>query len=373
MHDVRLEKMAQVIVNYSLSVKPGDLVWMLGEISGMPLFDALYETLIKAGAHVFPTFHPEGWDEIFFKYASEKQLKHTCPFMLNNISLCNKRIRVDAPSNTRALSSVDPAKQALKSRANEPLLASTMQKAVSGELDWVVTLCPTQGLAQEGDMGLHEYMEFVFEAAYLNEKDPVAVWQRREKKQKEMVDFLNKCKKLRFKTAAGTDLEVNIEGMRWQNSCGKRNFPDGEVFTGPKEGGVEGIVRYTYPAILRGTVVEDVELIFEKGVVVQASASKNEAFLHAMLDQDPGARRLGEIAIGTNYRIKKFTQNILFDEKIGGTFHAALGMGYPETGNRNKSALHWDMICDLREGGTIEADGEVISKDGKFTVDSWPS
>ncbi|MCP5470391.1 MAG: aminopeptidase [Chlamydiales bacterium] len=373
MRDPRLDKMAQVLVSYSLNVNPGDNVWMMGEMGGLPLLEALYEELIKAGAHVFYTLHPAGWDEIYFRNASDKQLQRTCPFAASNINICNKRIRVEGMTNTRALSKVDPRKQALKSIANQPLLATTMQRSANGELDWVVTLCPTQGLAQEADMGILDYTDFVFRAAHLDEKDPVAFWQSQEKKQKKMVEFLEKKKQLHFKTNAGTDLVVNVEGMRWMNSCGKRNFPDGEVFTGPKEGGVDGIVRYTYPAIYHGTVVEDVELIFEKGEVVQATASKNEAFLHAMIKQDAGASRLGEIAIGTNYRIESFSQNILFDEKIGGTFHAALGAGYPETKCTNQSGLHWDMICDLRQGGTIEADGEVISKDGKFTQSGWPA
>ena len=373
MRDSRLNKMAQVIVNYSLEVKEDDLVWMVGEMGGLPLFEALYEELIKCGAQVFSTFHPAGWDELFFKYASDRQLEKTCPFALSNASICNKRIRVEGMTNTRALCNVDPKKQALRSLAYKPLLEKTMERSAKGDLDWVVTLCPTEALAQEGEMGLLEYADFVYGAAHLDEADPVASWKAQEKQQELMVQYLEKKKELHFKTAAGTDLRVNIEGMRWKNSCGKRNFPDGEVFTGPKEGGVEGIVRYTYPAIYHGTVVEDVELVFEKGKVVKATASKNEEFLRAMIDQDEGASSLGEIAIGTNYRIEKFTKNILFDEKIGGTFHAALGAGYPETGNTNKSALHWDMICDLREGGTIEADGEVISKDGVFTFDGWPS
>ena len=369
MRDPRLDKMAQVLVHYSLDVKEGDLVCLMGELGGLPLQEAIYEELVKSGAHVHATLQPPGWDEIFFRYASEKQLSHTCPFQMFAVTTCNKRIRVEGPTNTRELSGADPKSQALKSRARQPLMEKTMKRAADGELDWLVTLCPTEALAQEGNMGLLDYTEFVFAAAYLDEADPVAAWQAQEKRQEKMVDFLDQKKKLHFKTPNGTDLVVDVEGHKWINSCGKRNFPDGEVFTGPKS--VEGIVRYTYPAIYHGTAVEDVEIIFEKGKVASAKASKNEDFLHAMINQDEGASRLGEIAIGTNYKIEKFTQNILFDEKIGGTFHAALGAGYPETGSTNKSGLHWDMICDLRQGGTIEADGELISKDGIFVHPSF--
>lgn len=376
MHDSRMDKMAEVIVNYSLKVKPGDLVWMMGELEGLPLLESIYQQLIISGAHVKTTLLPQGWEEIFFKYASDKQLKHTCPFTLQEASLCDKRIRVIGASNTKSLSHVDSHKQALVSKAQQPILSKVLTRSAAQELDWVVTLCPTAAGAQEGNMGTHEYADFVFAAAHLDEADPVGYMQEVEAKQQKMIDFIEGKKELQFRTNAGTDLRVNIEGMKWKNSCGKRNYPDGEVFTGPNlkasDGGVNGIVKYTFPAIWQNTVVEEVELTFENGVVVEAKAKKNEPFLKAMIEQDPGASRLGEIAIGTNYKIKEFTQNILFDEKIGGTFHAALGMGYPETGNTNESALHWDMICDLREGGTISVDGEVISKDGKFVFSDWP-
>lgn len=376
MRDSRLNKMAEVIVQYSLNVKPGDQVWMTGELGSLPLLEALYERLIIAGAHVKTTIIPPGWDEIFFKYASENQLKHTCPFTLHEAGLCDKRIRVIGPSNTRSLSHVDSKNAALASKANQPILSKVLTRSAADELDWIVTLCPTAAGAQEGNMGTHEYADFVFGAGYLDEEDPVAHLRKIEEQQQKMIEYVQGRKELHFKTPHGTDLRVNIEGMKWKNSCGKRNYPDGEIFTGPNlnaaDGGVNGVVKYTFPAIWQNTVVEEIELTFEKGVVVDAKAKRNEVFLKAMIGQDPGASRLGEIAIGTNYKIKDFTQNILFDEKIGGTFHAALGMGYPETGNKNESALHWDMICDLREGGTISADGEVISKDGKFVFSDWP-
>ncbi len=376
MRDIRLDKMASVLVHYSLEVKAGDFVLLSGEIAGMPLLEALYEHLIRAGAFVKISIVPAGWDEIFFKYANQKQLERTCPLALHEVSECNKRIRVIAPTNTRGLSHADSQKVALLSKANGPILSKVLTRSAAGEMEWVVTLCPTPAGAQEGDMGIKEYEDFVFQAGHLNEEDPILHLKEQQVKQMRMIDYMKGKKELHFKTKEGTDLRVNIEGMRWINSCGKRNFPDGEIFTGPQlkasDGGVNGIVHYTYPAIWNQTVVEGVKLTFEKGRVVEARASKNEAFLRAMIAQDEGASRLGEIAIGTNYKIKTFTKNILFDEKIGGTFHAALGMGYPETGNENKSALHWDMICDLREGGTLSVDGQIISKEGRFVFPDWP-
>lgn len=368
MRDQRLDKMAAVLVHYSLSIKGGEEVLLQGEMGGLPLMEALYETLIKAGAHVHLRLMPPGWDEIFYAHASEDQLAHLSPFSMKEVEMADRRIRVIGPTNTRALSHVPSEKQAMVSRARGPVLKRVLERSAKGEMGWVVTLCPTAAGAQEANMGIHEYEDFVFGAAYVDAEDPVAKLKEIEAYHKRLIDYLTPKKELHFRTPQGTDLRVNVEGMTWINSCGKRNFPDGEVFTGPKAGGVEGVVRYTYPAIWQNVAVEDVTLHFEKGRVVKATASKNEAFLHAMLDQDEGARALGEIAIGTNRQIQTFTSNILFDEKIGGTFHAALGMGYPETGNTNQSSLHWDMICDLREGGTIHADGELLSENGVLKV-----
>jgi aminopeptidase len=377
MRDQRLNKMASVIVKYSLEVREGDLVLLIGELPGLPLVEAIYEELIIAGAHVKTTLLPPSFEEIFYAHASDAQLQHTSPFSLHDVAICDKRIRVMAPDNTRSLSNVSPEKQNKASKASQPLFTKMMSRAASGELNWLLTLFPTNGGAQEAEMGLLEYEDFVFGAGYLDKDDPVHYLKTLEKKQQKMVDYMQGKNELHFKTGAGTDLKVNVSGMKWINCSGKRNYPDGEIFTGPNlnapDGGINGVVRYTFPAIWQNTVVENIELTFEKGRVVKATASKNEAFLKSIISQDKGASTLGEIAIGTNYGIKKFTKNILFDEKIGGTFHAALGMGYPETGNTNESALHWDMVCDLRKGGTIAVDGEIISREGKFVFPEWPN
>lgn len=367
-----ITKMAQVVVDYSLNIKPGDLVWLMGDLEGLPLFEAIYKEVVKSGGHVMSSIIPPRFEELFFTHASEQQLKFTPPDLMYKTEICTKRVRIIAPSNTRALSNVDPRKQAMVGQSRGKILKTMLDRSAKGEVDWVVTLCPTQALAQEANMGLSEYEQFVYKAAHLDEDDPVAYLRSMEKQQQKLIDVLKDKKELHFQTSSGTDLLVNVERMHWMNSCGKRNFPDGEVFTGPnlsaKCGGVNGVVRYTFPAIWQNTVVEDVELTFEKGEVVSAKAASNEHFLNEIIGQDAGAKRLGEIAIGTNEKISKFTQNILFDEKIGGTFHAALGMGYPETGNTNQSSLHWDMICDLREGGTIHGDGQLISQDGVLVI-----
>lgn len=376
MRDPRLNRMASVIVHYSLEIKPEETVWMAGDLGALPLMEALYEEMIRAGAYVKSDFHPPGWEEIFYRHANEHQLTHTCPFYLHAATICDKRIRIIGPTNTRSLAHIDPKKPSLVSKANQPILSKVLTRSAQGELDWIVTLCPTQAGAQETDMGFFEYSDFVFHAAFVDLEDPIAHLRQLEESQQKMIDYLKTKKELHFLSSEGTDLKVNIEGMNWKNSCGKRNYPDGEVFTGPNlnasDGGVNGIVRYTYPAIWHNQEVEGVELVFKKGRVIEAKATKNQPFLEAMLNQDEGASRLGEIAIGTNFSIDRFSKNILFDEKIGGTFHAALGMGYPETGNTNVSGLHWDMVCDLRKGGKILADGEIILENGRFVFADWP-
>jgi aminopeptidase len=222
-------------------------------------------------------------------------------------------------------------------------------------------------------MSLREHEDFVYDAGLLHMKDPAAAWKALSARQEKMARWLNKARVVRFRTPQGTDLTVGVKGRTWVNCDGRMNFPDGEVFTGPLEDATEGEVRYSFPAVHGGREVDGIRLKFKGGRVVDASATKNEAFLFKMLDQDKGARVLGEIAIGTNYRIQRYMKNTLFDEKIGGTFHAAVGASIKESGGINESALHWDMVCDLRKGGTIEVDGKVISRNGKFLVPGWPS
>ncbi len=379
MHDPRLDKLAQVLVHYSTGVKPGWLVRLSGDPVALPLLEALYEQVLKAGAH--PVLHcaPGDLAEVFFAHANDEQLDYVNPLQLHEVGAIDASIGLWADTNTKSLSRVDPKRQSRASAARRPIMDLFMKRAAAGELKWCGTQYPTSASAQDAERSLRQYEDFVFAAGHLAADDPVAVWRAISEKQQKVVDYLTGKKELRFQTAAGTDLRVNVEGMTWINCDGHENFPDGEVFTGPNlaadDGGVNGVVRYSFPAVHHGREVHDIVLTFEKGRVVEAAASKNQDFLLAMLDQDEGARRLGEIAIGTNYAITEYTKNTLFDEKIGGTFHAAVGAGYPETGNRNESGLHWDMVCDMRPeagGGTITVDGEVMSRDGEFVFDGWP-
>ncbi|MBI1336206.1 MAG: aminopeptidase [Phycisphaera sp.] len=381
MRDPRIDRLARVLVEYSVSVKKGQLVRITGDPVATPLIEALYEHVLRAGAHPYVRSAPDSLNEMFYELANDEQLQFVSPLALHEIDTIHASIGIWAETNTKGLSRTDPRKQGVAGKARKPIMHTFMQRAALGEDDprklrWTGTLFPTLASAQDAEMSLRQYEEFVFKAGHLDLDDPVGEWKKIAAAQQKVVDYLTGKKNIHFHTPQGTDLHVTVEGMTWINCCGKENFPDGEVFTGPNlkaaDGGVNGVVRYSFPAVHHGVEVHDIELHFEKGRVTRAKASKGEDFLLKMLDLDENARNLGEIAVGTNYAITDYSKNTLFDEKIGGTFHAAVGAGYPETGNDNDSGLHWDMVCDLRQGGTITVDGEVISRDGAFVFEGWP-
>lgn len=379
MRDQRLDRLAEVIVGYSTKVKAGDLVGIRSDPIAMPLIEAVFEKCLEAGAHPFWEATADSLENTFLERASDEQLAFLSPLQMQSIEALDVRIVFWAETNTKSMSRLDPSRQSKRSAARRPYMKRFMERAAAGELRWCGTLFPTQASAQDAEMSLRQYEDFVFKAGLLHHDDPAASWQRLAERQRRAVDWLNQRKELRFRAPAGdghdgTDLTVSVDGATWINCCGGENFPDGEVFAGPQ--GVDGHVNYTFPAVHNGREVEGIRLAFRNGRVVDASARRNEEFLIAMLDQDEGARNLGEIAIGTNYSITQYTRNTLFDEKIGGTFHAAVGAGYPESGSTNESGLHWDMVCDLRPdagGGSISADGEEFFRDGRFLFDGWPS
>ncbi|MFN3167816.1 MAG: aminopeptidase [Phycisphaeraceae bacterium] len=386
MRDQRLDKLADVLVNYSVKVRPGQLVRVTGDAVGSPLLEAVFEAVLKAGGHPLLRITDSACNDILMQTASDEQLKYVDPVLMAEVNEIDATVGLWADVNTKSATRVDPKRAGLRSTARRPYFELFMKRAAAAEfpdehpgvkpLKWVGTQYPTQASAQDAERSLREYEDFVFKAGYLDHDDPALKWEEIRAKQQRVVDYLAGKSLLHFQTPNGTDLKVNIDGMTWINCAGESNFPDGEVFTGPnlkhQDGGVNGVVKYSFPAVHNGREVHDIELTFKNGRVVDAKASKGLDFLEAMLDQDEGARSVGEIAIGTNYAITEYTKNTLFDEKIGGTFHAAVGAGYPETGNDNQSGLHWDMVCDLRTGGTISVDGEVISRDGKFVFDGWP-
>jgi len=372
MADPRVVKLADVLVNYSTAVKRGDLVRVSGPPVARPLIAEVFRAVLKAGGHPFVSMAPAECAEIKLEEASEEQLAFELPvaqFEAENIDVA---IGIWADENTKALSRVAPERQAIASRARKRYLDTFLKRASSGDLRWTGTEYPCNAAAQDAERSLASYEEFVYRAGLLHLDDPAAAWREISQRQQQLVDYLNGKSEVRFVAPNGTDVTVGVQGRTWINCDGHENFPDGEVFTGPIEDATEGVVQYSFPAVHGGREVVGIRLVFKAGRVVEATAEKGEDFLLAMLDQDEGGRVLGEIAIGTNYSITEYSKNTLFDEKIGGTFHAAVGAAYPETGGKNESGLHWDMVCDLRDGGQVFVDGELISENGRFVNQSWP-
>ncbi len=366
--DPRIEKLAEVLVRYSVAVKKNDLVLIQAPPPALELAVALYKSVLQAGGHPQVRMAPEVTTELMLKYASDDQLQYVSPLTMHDVETADARIAIWADENTKALTNTDSARHAVLSAARKPIMKRFMERAAAKELRWSGTLYPTQAAAQDAGKSLLEYEDFVYNAGLLNLDDPVAAWQTIAKKQQRAVDLLNGGNMLHLEAANGTDLKMSLQGRKWINCCGKENFPDGEVFTCPIEDSVEGVIAFSFPAVHMGHECEGVKLRFEKGKVVEATAQKGQDFLNQMLNQDEGARQVGEFAIGTNYNIQQFSKNTLFDEKIGGTVHLAVGASYPETGGKNESGLHWDMVCDLRNGGRITVDGENVYATGKFTT-----
>jgi len=368
MTDLRIEKLADVLVNYSVAVQPGDKVAVQGEAPAGPLLKAVYARVLQAGGHPLMLATLPGTDELFFRYASDEQLRHVPEPLKLVMETYDVRIAIKGAENTKALSGVNPDKMVLRGRSRVGLMKTFMRRSASGELRWVSTLFPTSAYAQDAEMSLSEYEDFVYGACLPDMDDPVGAWQRFSAWQQKIVDWL-KGKERVHVVGPETDLRLSIAGRTFINSDGRHNMPSGEVFTGPVEDSIEGHVHFSYPTIYQGREVTGVRLWFERGRVVKVSAEKNEEFLLKTLDTDEGSRYVGEFAIGTNKGITRFTRQILFDEKINGSFHMALGAGYPETGSENESAIHWDMICDMRDGGEIWVDDELLYKNGQFVIE----
>lgn len=367
MTDPRIASLARVLVRYSLALKEGDLFRISTGPAAAPLVRELVRETLLVGANPLPRIALDGIDELLYKYGSDAQISYISELARQEIEQIDATISIIASENTRALSGSDPKKVALRRQASRELQQRVLTRSAEGTLNWCVALFPTNAGAQDADMSLSDYEDFVYSACKLNAGDPIAAWQATRDEQQRIADYLNSRKVIRL-VAPDTDLTYHVAGRSWINCYGDKNFPDGEVFSGPEESKTEGTIRYTFPAIYSGREVSDIRLWFEGGKVVKATAGKGEDLLHSLLDMDEGARRLGEVAFGTNYDITHFSRNILFDEKIGGTVHLALGACYPETGAQNQSALHWDMICDMRQDAAAYADGELFYKDGKFLI-----
>lgn len=368
MADVRLEKLAMLLIEYSTEIKKGDKVYIQGEDIAIPYLMEVAKEAIKKGAHVETIVKIPEVTEALYKYGSEEQISSPNKIFKHIVDNADVYLTAWGTKNTRSNMNIDSNKIQMSARGNKESREAFSRKMGLGEIRWCGTQFPTHADAQEAGMSLTEYEDFVYGAGLLDKENPIQEWKRIEAEQERWVNYLDKKKELHI-LSKGTDIKVNISGRKWINCCGKENFPDGEIFTSPVEEGIDGYITFSFPGIYAGKEIENIYLEVEKGKVIKATASKGEDLLYALLDTDEGARYFGEVAIGTNYGIKKFTRNMLFDEKIGGTVHMAIGDSMLEARGKNRSAIHWDMLCDMRDSGEITADGELFYKDGKF-IDS---
>src|SRR5574341_197904 len=352
MPDPRISKLAKVLVHYSVEVHKGQQVVLRTNPIADELTLAVYEEIVKAGAHLFITNEVPGLKEAFYKFASDEQLDYVSPVDKMIVETFDAYIHLWADYNTRDLSGIDPNRVARSRKANAAINQEFLKRAAEGKLRWSLTVYPNYAMAQEADMSLRDYAEFVYGAGMLNEDDPVAFWRAEAAKQRQLINWMKGHDKAVLK-GSNVDIMLSVKDRTFIECAGKENFPDGEIFTGPVEDSVNGWIRFKYPALFSGQEILDIELWFENGKVVKEKASKNQELLTSALNTDVGARFLGEWGIGTNYGIQRFTKNMLFDEKIGGTIHFAVGAGYPESGSKNEAGLHWDMLCDMSKSEII--------------------
>ena len=369
MPDIRLQKFAQILVDHSTQVQKGDRVAITTSTEAIPAVKELYRLILQRGGNPHVLIDFPGQDELFFQNADDDQIKFVPLFHKMAFEEFDVLIKIRADENTRALAAVDPKRQAARQKVIFSLLQAQLRRGADKSLRWVSSLYPTNAYAMEAGMGLRDYEDFVYRAMHADEStpDPVAHWQGVKTNQQGIIGRIEGHDRVELR-GPNVDLSLSIKGRTFNNACGEHNLPDGEIYTGPVENSANGWVKYTYPAMYQGRIVDGIQLEFEEGKVVQARATENEEFLLKMLETDAGARYIGEFAIGTNFEIDRFTKSILFDEKIGGTFHMALGAGYPETGSQNKSDIHWDMICDLRQDSEILVDGEAVYRNGQFLI-----
>lgn len=368
MIDPRITRLARLIADYCVEIRKGDEVLISGSYASLPLIKELVKVTVVKGGYPIVIFSEEEIEEVFMKYATDEVLSHISPiekFILENIDV---RIRLVSETHTRHLSSIDPEKLRIRNISRRELTEIFMRRDQEGTLRWCVAPYPTKALAQEAEMSLVDYEDFVFRACMVDQEEPIEKWRELAARLNNIVKrLLSKASEIKL-VAEDADLTLRVDGRVWIVDDGKKNMPGGEIFTGPLEDSVEGVIRFTYPAIWRGIMVEDVKLTFKRGEVIEAKALKGEEYLKKILETDKGAKRVGEFAFGLNYNIVRFTKEILFDEKIGGTIHIALGAGYPITGSKNKSAIHWDLIKDMRHG-KIYIDGDLVYENGKFILE----
>ncbi|OUN01275.1 MAG: hypothetical protein BAA04_08210 [Firmicutes bacterium ZCTH02-B6] len=352
--DPRIEQLADILVNYSTEVKAGDHVLIRATPLARPLVEAIFRLVVRNGGYPMLQLSYGSFSRIFYEEATDAHLEYLNPIEKYIIEHSDVLIRIDAPENTRELTGVDPKKMQRMSRTNRPL----QEYIMSGKVRWVICNYPTPSLAQDADMSVDEYADFLFGACNID-------WRQASERMNRIKERFDAADEVRI-VGADTDLTFSIKGRPGVVADGHYNMPDGEVFYAPHEKTTNGTIAFELPAIYGGREVQGIRLTFRDGKIVEATAAKGEDLLHKLLDTDEGARFLGEFGIGCNYGITRYTRDILFDEKIGGTIHLAVGAAYPECQGTNQSAIHWDMVKDLRQGGRIYLDGELVQENGRF-------
>ncbi len=365
MGDLRVDRLARVLVERMLMLRRGQTLLVDAPALAEPLVERVVHRAHDAGATVSARIAVDGLARAILTRSTVAALAQPDEPFRHAMATVDAYLRILGEWNTADLADVPGASRAAALRSTQPGQETRFARAAAGDLRWAVTVFPTPADAQAAGLPLRAWEDVVYGAARVDEDDPVGAWRLQERAQERLRTRLEDGRTLRFQ-GEGTDLTLSVAGRRWRSSAARRNLPDGEVFSGPVEDSAEGHVRFSYPVSRRGARIEDIRLTFRRGLVVGATAAVGEAALHELLDVDAGARRLGEVGIGTNFRLGRFTGHTLLDEKIGGTFHLALGRGYPETGSTNVSAEHWDLICDLRRGGEILLDGRAIQAEGRF-------
>ena len=373
MRDPRVARLGELVVNYSLGLQPGKVLRIDAPPVSAPLAIEIYRAALAAGAHPYVDLQLERLPELLLAEANDEQLEYVSPIALAELEFVDAITTIWSESNTRALTHADPERHQRLISASQQLAKRRWQRMSAGELGWLGVLFPTEAHAQDAEMSLSDYESFVFRACHVeDEDDAVAHWQSTAAELAARAEELGRVRELRI-VGPDTDLRVVVEGRKWEAADGHHNMPDGEVYTSPLETVTEGEISFAFPALFHGREVTGIQLRFEDGAVVETQATRGQEHLEAMLDMDDGARRLGEVAFGLNYEIDRFTQNTLFDEKIGGTMHVALGSAFTDLGGLNESALHWDLVCDLREDGEVYADGELVWQAGRFLETATPA
>ena len=372
MRDLRYDGLAKLVLEHSVALEPGQVLRIEADAVAAPLVVPLHREAIKRGAHAYAALGLSGLNELLVAHGSEEQLSFVSAIALREVGSIDAAITIWSETNTRSFSRADTDRRQRQLASLRQAAIRRRDRIVRGELRWCGTLCPTNAHAQDADMSLEDYEDFVFRACHVLDDDPVGHWRRIGEQLQARAAELGGVRELRI-VGEDTDLTVGVEGRTWRPAYGRQNVPDGEVYTSPVESAVNGTIRFGFPAVFMGREIDDVRLRFEDGRVVEAEATDGEAYLQSLLQLDEGASGVGELAFGLNYEIDRFTRNILFDEKIGGTMHLALGMGFEDLGGQNRSALHLDLICDLRREGEVSADGELIWRDGRFLQEQQPA